>query len=312
MNTEEDIKQKKLMRKSRNKKIRLYAFLFFLFCYIWARIEYNNIKIKHIVLESSDIPKEFDGKKVVFIADFQMDTRFNYNRKAVMNAINKVNKIDKDIILLGGDYKVWSDKIPLFYEDLKKLNKPKFGVYAILGNHDYDETGDENKKEYSSDNYYNSANNPNIQNLKSLGFNVLLNENKEIKINNDKIYIAGTHDYYSGLADSTQALNGIKKEDFTLLMTHNPQYYVQGVPESDISRVDLALSGHTHAGQITLFGLFGISPMSMKYWIPYRYGMKNVKGGKLYITSGLGGSAFEQYIRFFAQPEIVVIELKKI
>ena len=60
MNTEEDIKQKKLMRKSRNKKIRLYAFLFFLFCYIWARIEYNNIKIKHIVLESSDIPKEFD------------------------------------------------------------------------------------------------------------------------------------------------------------------------------------------------------------------------------------------------------------
>ena len=95
-------------------------------------------------------------------------------------------------------------------------------------------------------------------------------------------------------------------------MTHNPQYYVQGVPESDISRVDLALSGHTHAGQITLFGLFGISPMSMKYWIPYRYGMKNVKGGKLYITSGLGGSAFEQYIRFFAQPEIVVIELKKI
>ena len=109
-----------------------------------------------------------------------------------------------------------------------------------------------------------------------------------------------------------EALNGIKKEDFTLLMTHNPQYYVQGVPESDISRVDLALSGHTHAGQITLFGLFGISPMSMKYWIPYRYGMKNVKGGKLYITSGLGGSAFEQYIRFFAQPEIVVIELKKI
>ena len=302
----------KLKKKLRSKKIISYILIFILFCYIWGKIEYYNVKVKHILLESSEIPKEFDGKKIVFIADFQMDTMFTYNRKAVINVINKVNGIDKDIILMGGDYKVWTNKIPLFYEDMKLLNKPKLGVYAILGNHDYDIIGTENDKKYNQDNYYESSKNPNIIHLQSLGYNVLLNENKEIKINNDKIYIAGTQDYWSGLANSTKALEGIKKEDFTILMTHNPQYYVEDVPISDVERVDLALSGHTHGGQVTLFGLFGISPMSMRNWIPYRYGMKNVKGGKLYITSGLGGSALEQYVRFFAQPEIVVIELKKL
>lgn len=111
MNTEEDIKQKKLMRKSRNKNQIIRISIFLILLSIWARIEYNNIKIKlDIVLEITRNDrirsKNLIGKKIVFIADFQMDTRFNYNRKAVMNAINKVNKTDKDIILLGGDYKV--------------------------------------------------------------------------------------------------------------------------------------------------------------------------------------------------------------
>ena len=44
----------------------------------------------------------------------------------------------------------------------------------------------------------------------------------------------------------------------------------------------------------------------------YGYGMKNYDGHKLYITSGVGGAALEMFIRFFAQPEIVIFELKRI
>ena len=60
----------------------------------------------------------------------------------------------------------------MFYEDLKKLNKPKFGVYAILGNHDYGDYVEWTSQEAKMEN---------LQNLKNIhqkiGWNLLLNEN---------------------------------------------------------------------------------------------------------------------------------------
>ena len=44
----------------------------------------------------------------------------------------------------------------------------------------------------------------------------------------------------------------------------------------------------------------------------YGYGMKEYGGHKIYITSGVGGAFLEMFIRFFAQPEIVIFELKRI
>ncbi len=295
-----------------NRKIKFLIILSIIIMFLgWAHIEYYNIKIKRITIISKEIPKEFDGKKVVFVADFQMDTRYQYNKRAVTRSIKKINSIDKDILLLGGDYVTWSDKIPDFYNDLKSLKVPKYGAFAILGNHDYDYLNIE-KKSFDNENYTNDEKiNPNINNLKKLGYEVLLNKNIPIKIGGNKIYIAGTHDLYSKLFDVNKTLEGINKDDFIIVMAHNPQQYVEEFSEINKEKSDLTLSGHTHGGQVTLFGLFGISPISPKYWIKYRYGMKNINNSKLYITSGLGGSALEMFVRFFAQPEIVEITLKR-
>ena len=75
-------------------------------------------------------------------------------------------------------------------------------------------------------------------------------------------------------------------------------------------RADMTLAGHTHGGQITLFGL--ILWAEIKHPWKYGYGLKEYDGHKIYTTSGVGGGAFEMFIRFFAQPEIVVLKLKKI
>ncbi|WP_304180350.1 metallophosphoesterase, partial [Leptotrichia trevisanii] len=124
-----------------------------------AHYEYRHIKIKTIEIKSKDIPKEFDGKRVLFVADFQYDTMTRFNRVQEKKAIELINAQKKDMILLGGDYATWEKNIPKFYEDAKDIKIPELGVYAIYGNHEY--PGAEKTAE----------------NMKKLGFNLLVNEN---------------------------------------------------------------------------------------------------------------------------------------
>ena len=60
----------------------LYVFLGLIIVFlVYSHYEYRNIKIKTIEIKSKDLPKEFDGKRVLFVADFQYDTMARYNRK---------------------------------------------------------------------------------------------------------------------------------------------------------------------------------------------------------------------------------------
>ncbi|EEY34368.1 metallophosphoesterase [Pseudoleptotrichia goodfellowii] len=273
------------------KYIFLTLFVLGIIALIYAHYEYTQIKIKTLEIASKDIPEEFDGKTIIFAADFQLDTYARFNKKQSDRIINLINEQEKDLIILGGDYTNWTGKIPRFYKEMEKLKKPEYGIYAVLGNHDY-----------------NSAP-KNIENLKRLGYKVLINENDKITINNRSIYISAVDDLLKGKPDAEKTLEGIKKEDFNIYITHNPDYF-EDMTEEQKNRSDITLAGHTHGGQITLFGLILLA--EIKHPWKYGYGLKEYDGHKIYTTSGVGGSAFELFIRFFAQSEIVVLKLKKI
>ena len=269
----------------------LYVFLGLIVLFlVYSHYEYRHIKIRTIEIKSKDIPEEFNGKRVLFVADFQYDTMARYNKRQQKKAIEMINAQKKDMILLGGDYATWEKNIPKFYEDAKDIKIPELGVYAIYGNHEY--PGEEETAE----------------NMKKLGFNLLVNENRKITINNENIYIAGVTDLWHGKPDAKKALEGLKKEDFVLFLTHNPEYFEE-MTEDEKEKADMTLAGHTHAGQVTFFGKIIMSAIKDKK--KYGYGMKEYNGHKIYITSGLGGAFLEMFIRFFAQPEIVIFELKR-
>ena len=273
------------------KYIFLTLFVLGIIALIYAHYEYTQIKIKTLEIASKDILEEFDGKTIIFAADLQLDTYARFNKKQSDRIINLINEQEKDLIILGEDYTNWTGKIPRFYKEMEKLKKPEYGIYAVLGNHDY-----------------NSAP-KNIENLKRLGYKVLINENDKITINNRSIYISAVDDLLKGKPDAEKTLEGIKKEDFNIYITHNPDYF-EDMTEEQKNRSDITLAGHTHGGQITLFGLILLA--EIKHPWKYGYGLKEYDGHKIYTTSGVGGSAFELFIRFFAQPEIVVLKLKKI
>ena len=270
------------------------ALAILILCYCYARYEFGNIKVKEIELASEDIPESFDGMRIMYAADFQFDARNSFNKKALNKAIRIMNSTDKDIILLGGDYTNWEGKIIPFFEEFKKVEKPHYGIYSVTGNHDY------------------SNHTLVLEKLMENGIENLDNKKTEIKKDGQKIIIAGVDDLWFGEPYAEEVLKDTDKKDFVILLSHNPDYFEE-IENNEKEKTDITLSGHIHAGQATFFGLFSPFTGSVTgYGEKYRYGMKNFDGHKIYITSGVGGSAFGQYIRFFARPEIIILKLKKI
>jgi len=73
------------------------------------------------------------------------------------------------------------------------------------------------------------------------------------------------------------------------------------VPE----RVALTLSGHTHGGQVRLFGYSPVVPS--RFGNRYAYGHVVEGGRDLIVSGGLGFSGLP--VRFGVRPEILSIEL---
>ena len=126
------------------------------------------------------------------------------------------------------------------------------------------------------------------------------------------IYLAGVENWgkppFPSRGDLDQALQGIRKEDFTILMSHDPHHFDEKVKKHD-NTVHLTLSGHTHGMQ------FGVEIPGIK-WSPVklRYnkwaGLYKEAGEKhLYVNRGFGFLGFPGRVGIW--PEITVIELEK-
>jgi len=254
--------------------------IFFLYCYL----ETYWIKTKEIEISSSDIPATFNETKIVFISDIHHGPYFSIER--VRNLVSKINALNPDIVILGGDYSHREPKyIEPFFDELLKI-KSKHGVFGVLGNHDHWE--DEQLTKIM---------------MERNGIHVCDNKSYWVNIGQDSIKIGGVGDLWEDEQIVENTIYDVKKDDFCILISHNPDYLEQ--LNSDL--IDLTLSGHTHGGQMTLFGLWApIVPSKNEQ--KYRYGLKSFGNMKSYVSSGIG--TITPPLRFFCRPEIVVVTLK--
>lgn len=260
-------------------------------CFIYAHFEYTNVKITEINIDSPKL--KGSAVRIMFITDFQFDTAKKLNEKALRKLVDKANRQEADLILLGGDFVNWGRRRDGFYAIFRNLNIPPLGAYAVLGNHDY----------------YDVA--QNIGFLESMGIQVLRNRNTRVAIKGGYIQLAGVEDYWSGRPDFDKAIRGSDREHFLFLLAHNPDYFADMLRAEQRALADLTLSGHTHAGQVTFMGLLiGKPVLNRKNAFRYRYGLQELDGSPIYISSGTGGNALGFFIRFLARPEIVMINLK--
>ena len=179
-------------------------------------------------------------------------------------------------MILGGDLIHKSNKYNhIVFEHLAEISAEKI---MILGNHDYNDLPT----------VFKGAEMANIR--------VLVNETY---IWND-IQFVGVADYRVGNPQLPDL-----KPLYTILLSHNPDY-LEKVSQKGI---DLSLSGHFHGGQITVFGLYGPAVVG-ENGQKYRYGFVENENLTAYVSSGVGGKVGLLPIRFFARPEIVILENK--
>jgi predicted MPP superfamily phosphohydrolase len=220
------------------------------------------------------------------------------------------NELGGDITLLLGDYVSGMNLVTRYVHSsewskaLSTLKAP-LGVHAIMGNHDWweDRTAQTNG---GGDTFAHRA-------LADVGIPVYSNRAARLEKEGHGFWLAGLEDQLAllpgrkwgrsrmqGLDDLGGTLAQVSDDAPVILLAHEPDIFPR-VPE----RVSLTLSGHTHGGQIRLFGYSPVVPS--RYGDRYAYGHIVENGRNIIVSGGLGCSIAP--IRFGVPPEILVIDL---
>ncbi|MDO7253639.1 metallophosphoesterase [Helicobacter cappadocius] len=223
--------------------------------------------------------------KVVQLSDVHISTLMT--REKVKKIVDKVNAQNPDIIVLTGDIiDTQSRFAELAIEELKNL-KATYGVYYVLGNHEY----------------YHDINNI-IKKLKDIGLNVLINQNILVQVDKKPILnIAGIADLMGDKVgflkpNIDKTLQGINTNIPTLLLSHQPKI----ISQTQDKPIDLILSGHTHGGQIFPFSLAVLLDQ------PFIKGLHHItKNQTLYINQGT--NLWGPPMRIGTHYEITIINL---
>ena len=242
-------------------------------------------RIKRYEIYSEQVPDSFNGFRIAFASDFHYESRFDTKR--LHGAIRALQAADADVLLLGGDYRgrEGGDMEELF-SALAQV-KTRFGTYAVMGNHERGE----------SDTLVRRA-------MAHTGVRLLEHKTDTLWKGNEYILICGIRNPFDLKRNGVSPTLALRAEDFVIMLVHTPDY----VEDTDVSNTDLALAGHTHGGQVSLFRRWSPAHFS-KYGNRFLTGLKhNSQGIPLIITNGLGTSRKD--IRLFTPSEVVVVELK--
>jgi predicted MPP superfamily phosphohydrolase len=265
---------------------------------------YNYKVIKQTIF-FPDLPEAFDGFKITHISDVHSGSFDNADK--INYAIDLVNEQNTDIVLFTGDIVNTHAKEMLpWIETFNRIKKHEFGKFSVLGNHDYGEyvTWPSEKEK-----------NANFQAIKNLygqiDFKLLLNEHIFIEKGNQKIALVGVENWgqnFKKAGDLNKASQYLKKEDFKILMSHDPSHWDYEVQHHE-KNFHLTLSGHTHGMQfgIEIPGFFkwSLAQYVYKQWA----GLYENLGRYVYVNRGFGYHAYPG--RVGIMPEITVIQLKK-
>lgn len=262
-----------------------------------------NYQVKRVKLAYDNLPAGFKGLKIVHISDIHSGS-FN-DKNAVEKGVQKILNEKPDLVLFTGD--LVNDKateMETYMEVFKKIKAP-MGVYSTLGNHDYGDYVQWDSKEAKA---------ANLLQLKgvhaALGWNLMMNENKILERNGDKIALLGIENWgakgrFPKYGKMDRAYPGTEKIPFKILMSHDPSHWDAQV-RTVYPDIDLMLAGHTHGMQ---FGIelpgFRWSPVQLMYkqWA----GLYEEAKQKLYVNRGYGFIGYPGRVGIL--PEITVIEL---
>lgn len=279
---------------------------------VWCRGEdTSDIQLVETKIGIKNLPAEFQDYRIGFLTDFHLGVYVP--TEWVEQSVQMLRAAKVDVLLLGGDF-IWlpdrdlveslypirnkrflrdSDDLSVasdIFEEISRVTSqlnPRDGTYAVLGNHDRWTDPIACVRKFSERN-----------------IRVLINEDVVVSRGAARLRLIGVDDYWTGIPEMPKLPQRNRPEEARVLLVHNPDYtseLIQGPPPD----IDLALSGHTHGGQVKL-PLIG----PIHYNIEdqrFREGVFKYQGVTSYTSRGIG--VVEIPFRFNCPPEVSVISL---
>ena len=224
-----------------------------------------------------------DGLRLAFVSDVHAGSFLDEDDLEEIFA--RVQDAGPDLVLLGGDLiNTREREILMFRRALARL-RPRFGVFAVPGNHDH---------------FFGPDIGLWTSFLQDHGVEVLQNRGCRIEHAGGSLWLCGVDDLTEGVPDLAAALRGRRTGEPTILLSHHPDFFFEAAAVD----VDLTLAGHTHGGQIRVGG-----------WAPIHHSRFGYERGwfvendcRLYVGRGVGVTVVP--LRIDAPPEIPIVTLR--
>jgi predicted MPP superfamily phosphohydrolase len=278
---------------------------FFILLYGILRNQYR-YKIYKTMVTIPDLPKALEGLKIVQISDIHSGS---FTKKhPIKMAIDMINDQRADLVFFTGDLvNSVAHEMEPFVDVFDKI-KSRYGIFSILGNHDY---GDYVRWESTAHKMQNFENLKNIHSR--LGWDLILNDNRLVKIKGEDVAVIGVENYsahgrFMKYGDLKKANKGTSDAGLKLLLSHDPSHWEDEVLEK-FKDIHITFSGHTHGAQ------FGFEIPGIIKWSPIKYIYKQWAGlyrknkQYLYVNRGFGFLGYPGRVGIL--PEITVMELRK-
>jgi hypothetical protein len=262
-------------------------------------------QIKRVKLVLPNLPKAFDGITMAQLSDIHSGSF--YNKVAVKGGVDMLLAEKPDFVFFTGDLVNNLTNEVRDYQDIFAKVKAPLGVYSTLGNHDY------------GDYYFGREKSParakNLQDMltthKNMGWDLLMNENRHLKVDGEEIGILGIENWGNGrfpkYGKMELAHQNTQDLPVKLLLSHDPSHWRGEVLEK-YKDIDATFSGHTHGMQ---FGVrlkeFQWSPV--EYLYPEWAGLYRQQEQQLYVNVGYGFLGYPGRVGIL--PEITIFTLSR-
>lgn len=275
------------------------------FIIMWwgALVNRFNIDVTHTDVTIADLPEQLDGFKIVQISDLHLGT-FGNDTSFVSTLVDSINTCNADIVVFTGDIvNRKADELQPFVNVLSRI-KSRYGVYSILGNHDYGDYVAWDDPQQKVDNLDSL-----ISLQRRMGWDLLRNATDTLTLGPDTLMLIGVENIgdppfhvYGNLSEA-YATPGDKHTK--ILFSHNPSHWVSEIKDRQDKNIALTLSGHTHAMQVTIGDW---SPCVFRY---KEWGGDYVDAFGRHLYVNIGDGTVGMPARIGATPEISVITLCK-
>lgn len=262
-------------------------------------------QVRRVNLILPNLPKAFDGITMGQISDIHSGSF--YNKTAVKGGVEMLLGEKPDFVFFTGDLVNNLTNEVRDYQDIFSKVKAPLGVYSTLGNHDY------------GDYFFGKESSPaKVKNLKDMvdvhkvmGYDLLMNENRRLKVDGEEIGILGIENWGMGrfpkYGKMELAVQHTDDLPVKLLLSHDPSHW-RGEVLKKYPQIDAMFSGHTHGMQ------FGVR-FKEAQWSPVQYiykewaGLYQEQKQQLYVNVGYGFLGYPGRVGIL--PEITIFTLKR-